>query len=92
MSWTITGRPGRSTSRAPRGATTPLDLAIAAENVPARLRPALLAGYQTVRPLPPGYAEHQDVLLAGRTLFLAIWHLANGFAADDYLAELRRLA
>ena len=69
-----------------------LDLAIAAEDVPARLRPALLAGYQTVRPLPPGYAEHQDVLLAGRTLFLAIWHLANGFAADDYLAELRRLA
>lgn len=68
-----------------------LDLAITAESVPRRLRPDLLAGYQQVGPLPPGYAEHQDVLLAGRLVYLAIWHLANGLHADDYLGQLASL-
>ena len=65
-----------------------LDLAIAVDGVPAGLRPVLLAGYQTVRPLPPGYVEHEAALLAGRRLFLAIWHLANGLPADAHLEML----
>lgn len=68
-----------------------LDLAITAEDVPSSLRPALLDGYRTVRPLPPGYAEHEAALLAGRRLYLAIWHLANGFPADAYLGHLAAL-
>jgi Ser/Thr protein kinase RdoA (MazF antagonist) len=55
-----------------------LDLAIAADSIPEVLRPVLLGGYRTVRPLPPGYEEHQAALLAARRLYLAIWHLANG--------------
>jgi Ser/Thr protein kinase RdoA (MazF antagonist) len=68
-----------------------LDLAIAVDGVSRRLRPALLAGYQTVRPLPPGYVEHEAALLAGRRLFLAIWHLANGLPAHAHLDVLRAL-
>jgi Ser/Thr protein kinase RdoA (MazF antagonist) len=68
-----------------------LDLAIAVDGVPGTLRPALLAGYQTVRPLPPGYVEHEAALLAGRRLFLAIWHLANGLPAHTDLDVLRAL-
>jgi Ser/Thr protein kinase RdoA (MazF antagonist) len=68
-----------------------MDLAIAAEDVPERLRPVLLAGYRTVRPLPAGYTEHEIALLAGRRLYLAIWHLANGFPADRYLRYLAAL-
>jgi len=68
-----------------------MDLAIAADGVPEALRPVLLAGYQAVRPLPAGYAEHENALLAGRRLYLAIWHLANGFPADAHLALLRAL-
>jgi Ser/Thr protein kinase RdoA (MazF antagonist) len=66
----VTGRADRSTPRAARGHYA-LDLAITAEDVPAPLRPALLVGYQEMRPLPPGYAEHQDALLAERILFHA---------------------
>ena len=32
-----------------------------------------------------------STLLAGRRLYLAIWHLANGFPADAHLALLRAL-
>jgi Ser/Thr protein kinase RdoA (MazF antagonist) len=68
-----------------------LDLAIAADGVPEMLRPVLLAGYQAVRPLPPGYIEHEPALLAGRRLYLAIWHLANGLRDDAHLEMLRAL-
>jgi Ser/Thr protein kinase RdoA (MazF antagonist) len=68
-----------------------LDLAIAVDAVPVALRRALLDGYQTVRPLPPGYVEHETALLAGRCLYLAIWHLANGLSADAHLDVLRTL-
>jgi Ser/Thr protein kinase RdoA (MazF antagonist) len=68
-----------------------LDLAIAADGVPEARRPVLLAGYQAVRPLPPGYVEHQATLLAGRCLYLAIWHIANGLPADAHLNVLRAL-
>ena len=66
-----------------------LDLAIAADSIPETLRPALLGGYQTVRPLPPGYEEHQAALLAARRLYLAIWHLANGLPDESHLGQLR---
>ncbi len=66
-----------------------LDLAIAANSIPDRLRPVLLAGYQTIRPLPPGYQEHQDALLAARRLYLATWHLANGLPDEAHLQLLR---
>lgn len=66
-----------------------LDLAIAADGVPEAQRPVLLAGYQAVRPLPPGYVKHQATLLAGRRLYLAIWHIANGLPADAHLNALR---
>ena len=68
-----------------------LDLAIAADGIPEALRPVLLAGYQAVRPLPPGYAEHENALLAGRRFYLAIWYLANGLPADAHLEVLRAL-
>ena len=68
-----------------------LDLAIAVDGVPEMLRPVLLAGYQTVRPLPPGYIEHEPALLAGRRLYLAIWHLVNGLRDDAHLEMLRAL-
>jgi Ser/Thr protein kinase RdoA (MazF antagonist) len=68
-----------------------LDLAIAADGVPEARRPALLAGYRTVRPLPPGYLKHENALLAGRCLYLAIWHLANGLPAGAHLKVLRAL-
>jgi len=66
-----------------------LDLAIAADGIPGALRPVLLGGYQTVRPLPPGYDEHQAALLAARRLFLAIWHLANGLPDERHVGQLR---
>jgi len=66
-----------------------LDLAIAAADIPQDLHPVLLAGYQTVRPLPPGYEEHQAALLAARRLFLAIWHLANGLPDEGHLGQLK---
>jgi Ser/Thr protein kinase RdoA (MazF antagonist) len=66
-----------------------LDLAIAAEGIPEELHPVLLGGYQTVRPLPPGYQEHQAALLAARRLYLAIWHLANGLPDEGHLGQLR---
>jgi len=44
-----------------------------------------------VRPLPPGYLKHQATLLAGRRLYLAIWHIANGLPADAHLNVLRAL-
>jgi Ser/Thr protein kinase RdoA (MazF antagonist) len=65
-----------------------LDLAIAAADIPRDLHQVLLDGYQAVRPLPPGYEEHQAALLAARHLFLAIWHLANGLPADGHLGQL----
>jgi Ser/Thr protein kinase RdoA (MazF antagonist) len=68
-----------------------LDLAIAADGIPEALRPALLAGYQTVHPLPPGYVRNENMLLAGRRLYLAIWHLANGLPADAHLKVLAAL-
>lgn len=72
----------------PRGATTP-DLAIAADDIPQDLHQVLLDGYQTVRPLPPGYDEHQAALLTARRLYLAIWHLANGLPDEGHLGQLR---
>jgi Ser/Thr protein kinase RdoA (MazF antagonist) len=66
-----------------------LDLAIAADSVPEELRPVLLGGYRTVRPLPPGYDQHEAALVAGRRLYLAIWHLANGLPAEGHLDLLR---
>ena len=66
-----------------------LDLAITAADIPQDLHPVLLDGYQTVCPLPPGYQEHQAALLAGRRLFLAIWHLANGRPDEGHLGQLR---
>jgi Ser/Thr protein kinase RdoA (MazF antagonist) len=66
-----------------------LDLAITAAGLPQRLHPALLGGYQTISPLPPGYAEHQTALLAARRLYLATWHLANELPAEAYLAPLK---
>jgi Ser/Thr protein kinase RdoA (MazF antagonist) len=66
-----------------------LDLAIAADSIPEALRPVLLAGYQAVRPLPPGYEEHQAALLAARRLYLVIWHLANGLPDERHLGQLR---
>jgi Ser/Thr protein kinase RdoA (MazF antagonist) len=66
-----------------------LDLAIAVDGVPDVLRPVLLASCQTVRTLPPGYLEHEPALLAGRRLFLAIWHLANELPAEAHLDALR---
>ena len=67
-----------------------LDLAIAADSIPRPLHPVLLGGYQTVRPLPLGYAEHEAALLAARRLYLATWHLANGLPAEAHLDLLRR--
>ena len=66
-----------------------LDLAIAADDIPQDLRQVLLDGYQTVRPLPPGYKEHQAALLTARRLYLAIWHLANGLPDQGHLGQLR---
>ena len=66
-----------------------LDLAIAADDIPEDLHQILLDGYQTVRPLPPGYEEHQATLLAARRLYLAIWHLANGLPDEGHLGQLR---
>jgi Ser/Thr protein kinase RdoA (MazF antagonist) len=66
-----------------------LDLAIAAVDIPQDLHQVLLDGYQTVRPLPPGYQEHQSALLAARRLFLATWHLANGLPDEGHLGQLR---
>ena len=65
------------------------DLAIAADDIPEELHPVLLGGYQTVRPLPPGYHEYQAALLAARRLCLAIWHLANGLPDEGHLGQLR---
>jgi hypothetical protein len=42
-----------------------------------------------VRPLPPGYEEHQAALLAARRLYLAIWHLASGLPDERHLGQLR---
>ena len=67
-----------------------LDLAITAASIPQVLHPVLLNGYQTVRPLPPGYEEHQAALLAARHLFLAIWYLANGLPDEEgHVGQLR---
>jgi len=66
-----------------------LDLAIAVDSVPETLHPVLLGGYRAVRPLPPGYEEHEDALLAGRRLFLATFLLANGLPAGAHLGLLR---
>jgi Ser/Thr protein kinase RdoA (MazF antagonist) len=66
-----------------------LDLAIAADDIPEDLHQVMLDGYQTVRPLPPGYEEHQAALLAARRLYLATWHLANGLPDEGHLGQLR---
>jgi Ser/Thr protein kinase RdoA (MazF antagonist) len=66
-----------------------LDLAITVDSVPEPLHPVLLGGYRTVRPLPDGYLEHTEALLAGRRLFLATFLLANGLPAAAYLDLLR---
>jgi Ser/Thr protein kinase RdoA (MazF antagonist) len=66
-----------------------LDLAIAADDIPEDLHQVLLDGYQTVRPLPSGYEEHQAALLAARRLYLAMWHLANGLPDEGHLGQLR---
>ena len=69
-----------------------LDLAIAADDIPEDLHQVLLDGYQTVRPLPPSYEEHQAALLAARRLYLAIWHLANGLPDEGHLGQLAAFA
>lgn len=66
-----------------------LDLAIAADDLPEELHQVLFDGYQTVRPLPPGYEDHQAALLAARRLYLATWHLANGLPDEGHLGQLR---
>jgi Ser/Thr protein kinase RdoA (MazF antagonist) len=66
-----------------------LDLAIAADDIPEDLHQVLLDGYQTVRPLPSGYEEHQAALLTARRLYLAVWHLANGLPDEGRLGQLR---
>ena len=66
-----------------------LDLAIAADDIPQNLHQVLLDGFQTVRPLPPGYEEHQAALLTARRLYLATWHLANGLPDEGHLGQLR---
>ena len=88
-SWTTTGRPARSTSMTPRGATTPWTWRSRPTTSQRTLHPVLLGGYQTVEPLPPGYQEHQAALLAARRLYLAIWHLANGLPDEGHLGQLR---
>jgi hypothetical protein len=35
--------------------------------------------------------KHQATLLAGRRLYLAVWHIANGLPADAHLNALRAL-
>jgi Ser/Thr protein kinase RdoA (MazF antagonist) len=69
-----------------------LDLAIVADDIPEDLHQVLLDGYQTVRPLPPSYEEHQAALLAARRLYLAIWHLANGLPDEGHLGQLAAFA
>jgi Ser/Thr protein kinase RdoA (MazF antagonist) len=69
-----------------------LDLAIAADDIPEDLDQVLLDGYQTVRPLPPSYEEHQAALLTARRLYLAIWHLANGLPDEGHLGQLAAFA
>jgi Ser/Thr protein kinase RdoA (MazF antagonist) len=66
-----------------------LDLAVAVDSVPEPLGPVLLAGYRAVRPLPDGYQEHAEVLLAARRLFLATFLLAHGLPARAHLDLLR---
>jgi Ser/Thr protein kinase RdoA (MazF antagonist) len=65
-----------------------LDLAVAVDSVPEPLQPVLLGGYQAVRPLPAGYQEHTEALLAGRRLFLATFLLAHGLPAATHLDPL----
>jgi Ser/Thr protein kinase RdoA (MazF antagonist) len=69
-----------------------LDLAITVDSVPEPLHPVLLSGYQTVQPLPDGYQEHAEALLAGRRLFLATFLLANRLPAAAHLDLLRAFA
>jgi Ser/Thr protein kinase RdoA (MazF antagonist) len=66
-----------------------MDLAITVENVPEALHPDLLGGYQSVRPLPDGYQEHEATLLAGRSLVIARFQLAYGLPAETHLDRLR---
>jgi Ser/Thr protein kinase RdoA (MazF antagonist) len=66
-----------------------LDLAVAVDSVPEALHPVLLGGYRAVQPLPEGYQEHAEALLAGRRLFLATFLLANGLPAAAHLELLR---
>jgi Ser/Thr protein kinase RdoA (MazF antagonist) len=66
-----------------------LDLAVAVDSVPKPLHPLLLGGYQAVRPLPAGYQEYAEALLAGRRLFLATFLLAHGLPAGAHLDLLR---
>jgi Ser/Thr protein kinase RdoA (MazF antagonist) len=66
-----------------------LDLAVAVDSVPEPLQPLLLGGYRAVRPLPAGYQEHTEALLAGRRLFLATFLLAHGLPAGAHLDLLR---
>jgi Ser/Thr protein kinase RdoA (MazF antagonist) len=66
-----------------------MDLAITVDSVPEPLHPVLLDGYQAVQPLPDGYQEHAEALLAGRRLFLAIFLLASGLPAAAHLDLLR---
>jgi Ser/Thr protein kinase RdoA (MazF antagonist) len=69
-----------------------LDLAITVDSVPEPLHPVLLGGYQAVQPLPDGYQEHAEALLAGRRLFLATFLLAAGLPAAAHLDLLRTFA
>jgi Ser/Thr protein kinase RdoA (MazF antagonist) len=66
-----------------------LDLAVAVDSVPEPLHPVLLDGYRAVRPLPAGYQEHTEALLAGRRLFLATFLLAHGLPAGAHLDLLQ---
>lgn len=66
-----------------------LDLAVAVDSVPETLHPVLFGGYRAVRPLPGGYQEHAEALLAGRRLFLATFLLAHGLPAAAHLNLLR---
>ena len=73
------------------------DLAVTLSEVDGRaqtsaLRDGLLTGYQEVRPLPPGLAEHLPAFLALRELKLTLWFVEQrnlpGFA--DWQGEVDR--
>jgi Ser/Thr protein kinase RdoA (MazF antagonist) len=52
------------------------DIVVTLSYLETALQDALLAGYQSVRPLPACYAEYRDVFLAARILGMVQWILS----------------